>query len=212
MVFICGCGKEYKFATGLSKHEATCKKSGLAASTVVVDNVKVSEKPASMAIDIPLPKLMPNSSFTQADLELLEKKKQARMLAIQKAEREDEERLRKQEEMKASKAKPIFTATIPVTSTSTTTTSTTTSGRVAAAAAAASAASAAVVADEEDEDEEEYQETSERIITFEKMTYLVLALIEQNGQLQKENEALKLELVKKAIISSLNTGSSISPS
>lgn len=209
MVFICGCGKEYKFATGLSKHEATCKKSGLAASTVVVDNVKVSEKPASMAIDIPLPKLMPNSSFTQADLELLEKKKQARMLAIQKAEREDEERLRKQEEMKASKAKPIFTATIPVTSTSTTTTSTTTSGRVAAAAAAASAA---VVADEEDEDEEEFQETSERIITFEKMTYLVLALIEQNGQLQKENEALKLELVKKAIISSLNTGSSISPS
>jgi hypothetical protein len=205
MVFICGCGKEYKFATGLSKHEASCKKSALAASTVV-DNVKVSEKPASMAIDIPLPKLMPNSSFTQADLELLEKKKQARMLAIQKAEREDEERLRKQEEM-ASKAKPIFTATIPVTSTSTTTTSTTTSGRV-AAAAAASAAVAAV----EEEDEEEYPETSERIITFEKMTYLVLALIEQNGQLQKENEALKLELVKKAIISSLNTGSSISPS
>ena len=30
---------------------------------------------------------------------------------------------------------------------------------------------------DEEEDEEEYPETSERIITFEKMTYLVLALL-----------------------------------
>jgi len=40
---------------------------------------------------------------------------------------------------------------------------------------------------------------STEIITFEKMTYLVLALIEQNNRLQGENDALRNELVKKVL-------------
>lgn len=40
---------------------------------------------------------------------------------------------------------------------------------------------------------------STEIITFEKMTYLVLALIEQNNRLQGENDALRKELVKKVL-------------
>ena len=44
------------------------------------------------------------------------------------------------------------------------------------------------------------EEDADGVITFEKMTLLVLALIEKNKELQADNDAMKLEMVKFEII------------
>jgi hypothetical protein len=114
-MFICDCGREYKFSSGLNKHKERCSKVKSiehvdSASSIKVDstvkNVKDNGKTGdgdddddddditkSTFFTFPLTQLQPTANFSKEDLEMLEKRKQARLKAIQQARIEEKQRV-----------------------------------------------------------------------------------------------------------------------
>jgi hypothetical protein len=117
-MFNCDCGKAYKFASGLSKHKERCGGGGGGGGktvttshcpppSVVVDNVagggggggRISDDDGdddditkSSFFTFPLTQLKPTANFSKEDLEMLEKRKQARLKAIQQSRIEEKQR------------------------------------------------------------------------------------------------------------------------
>ena len=84
-MFECACGKKYKYASGLNNHKEKCGSGGGgAASSVSVaaaggGSDDITQSPF---FTIPLTSFKPTANFTKEDLEMLEKRKQARLNAI----------------------------------------------------------------------------------------------------------------------------------
>lgn len=106
-MFHCECGKAYKFASGLSKHKERCDGGGNKAATtshcpppppsVVAGGGLVSDDDddditKSSFFTFPLTQLKPTANFSKEDLEMLEKRKQARLKAIQQSRIEEKQR------------------------------------------------------------------------------------------------------------------------
>ena len=106
-MFECSCGKTYKYASGLTNHKEKCSGAsaggGGAAATVAgggaVAAVASGGDPNDIANNIffttPLTSFKPTANFTKEDLEMLEKRKQARLKAILQSQKEQEEKDKK---------------------------------------------------------------------------------------------------------------------
>lgn len=297
-MFVCACGKEYKFSSGLHKHQEKCVKGtneiGL---SVEVKNPEITSSSVSINGDssgiinddhnggsddgnditksafftFPLTQLKPTANFTKEDLELLEKRKQARLKEIQRSRIEEKQRAavaadKKNKDIIASKnlkytlnnmasscednldnhfqenvGNEEHNASINIKYVRTSSQTQQVIDAVSAAAneycqsqgigcnnsvmnksgggvggggggadaknvvSSASASGTTVynhpartISIIEKESGEDEMDESDRIVTLEKMTYLVLALIQQNTKIQKENALLK------AIISNID--------
>jgi hypothetical protein len=103
-MFECECGKKYKFASGLNNHKERCGVAGGAttagvaggssAPSVVVASTSEGSYDITQSpfFTIPLTSFKPTANFTKDDLEMLEKRKQARLLAILEAQRKEKEK------------------------------------------------------------------------------------------------------------------------
>jgi hypothetical protein len=111
-MFECECGKKYKFASGLNNHKERCGVAGGAAAAGVgvgvaevaggssAPSVVVASSTSEGSYDItqspfftiPLTSFKPTANFTKDDLEMLEKRKQARLLAILEAQKKEKEK------------------------------------------------------------------------------------------------------------------------
>ena len=289
-MFHCECGKAYKFASGLSKHKERCDGGGggnKAATTsycpppppsVVAGGGLVSDDDddditKSSFFTFPLTQLKPTANFSKEDLEMLEKRKQARLKAIQQSRIEEKQRNtaaaaeKKKREALISTSAGLYenssshfqenigneehNASINIKYVRTSQETRQVIDAVAAAAneycqnqglgrnnqnqiiekdnknsndiggacvggdehntgpvSAATSTSVnssgttvfrhpsrtiSIIEKEEGDDD---MDESERIVTLEKMTYLVLALIQQNTKIQKENALLKAIISK----------------
>ena len=107
-MFECSCGKTYKYASGLTNHKEKCSSAsaggagGAAAVTgggAAVAAVASGGDPNDIANNIffttPLTSFKPTANFTKEDLEMLEKRKQARLKAILQSQKEQEEKDKK---------------------------------------------------------------------------------------------------------------------
>ena len=107
-MFVCDCGKDYKFSSGLNKHKERCSKIKSIEHVDLISSSKedsalknVKDKVDDECDDItkstfftfPLTQLKPTANFSKEDLEMLEKRKQARLKAIQQAQFEEKQRL-----------------------------------------------------------------------------------------------------------------------
>lgn len=97
-MFECGCGKKYKYASGLNNHKEKC---GGGAGVGVGVGVGVGSTPSTTEVSditqspfftIPLTSFKPTANFTKEDLEMLEKRKQARMNTILEAQKKEKEK------------------------------------------------------------------------------------------------------------------------
>jgi hypothetical protein len=101
-MFECGCGKKYKYASGLNNHKEKCSMGGgggggggvaVTASTPAAvasgGNDDITQSPF---FTIPLTSFKPTANFTKEDLEMLEKRKQARLNTILEAQKKDKEK------------------------------------------------------------------------------------------------------------------------
>ena len=106
-MFECSCGKTYKYASGLTNHKEKCGGGGAAAggggaaavggggggggaaamvaSSESQDPNDITKSPF---FTIPLTSFQPTANFTKEDLEMLEKRKQARLKAILQSQKE----------------------------------------------------------------------------------------------------------------------------
>ena len=116
-MFHCECGKAYKFASGLSKHKERCGGGGGGNKAVTINHCppppsvvagggggRVSDNDdddddddddditKSSFFTFPLTQLKPTANFSKEDLEMLEKRKQARLKAIQQSRIEEKQR------------------------------------------------------------------------------------------------------------------------
>ena len=113
-MFNCECGKAYKFASGLSKHKERCDGGGNKAATTshcppppppsvvacgvacggvgLVSDDDDDDITKSSFFTFPLTQLKPTANFSKEDLEMLEKRKQARLKAIQQSRIEEKQR------------------------------------------------------------------------------------------------------------------------
>lgn len=113
-MFHCECGKAYKFASGLSKHKERCDGGGNKAVTIsdcppppppsviacgvacggvgLVSDDDDDDITKSSFFTFPLTQLKPTANFSKEDLEMLEKRKQARLKAIQQSRIEEKQR------------------------------------------------------------------------------------------------------------------------
>ena len=104
-MFECSCGKTYKYASGLTNHKEKCSSAsaggagGAAAVTgggAAVAAVASGGDPNDIANNIffttPLTSFKPTANFTKEDLEMLEKRKQARLKAILQSQKEQEDK------------------------------------------------------------------------------------------------------------------------
>jgi hypothetical protein len=97
-MFECSCGKKYKYASGLNNHKEKCGGGGGAAvSTPTLTPVAVASGGSdditqSPFFTIPLTSFKPTSNFTKEDLEMLEKRKQARLNTILEAQKKEKEK------------------------------------------------------------------------------------------------------------------------
>lgn len=117
-MFHCECGKAYKFASGLSKHKERCGGGGGSGggNTVTTSHCPPPPPPPSVVaggggrvsdnnddddddditkssfFTFPLTQLKPTANFSKEDLEMLEKRKQARLKAIQQSRIEEKQR------------------------------------------------------------------------------------------------------------------------
>ena len=103
-MFNCECGKAYKFASGLSKHKERCDSGGGDDNKATTSHCTPPPPPPVVAgaggggvevsddddditkssfFTFPLTQLKPTANFSKEDLEMLEKRKQARLKAIQ---------------------------------------------------------------------------------------------------------------------------------
>jgi len=120
-MFECECGKKYKFASGLNNHKERCSAAGgSAAPSVVVTSTSESSDDITQSpfFTIPLTSFKPTANFTKDDLEMLEKRKQARLLTILEAQRKEKEKKVAAETAAAiqAQAKAIVTAAAAVAS------------------------------------------------------------------------------------------------
>lgn len=290
-MFNCECGKAYKFASGLSKHKERCDGGGgggdnkaattshcppppppppsvVACGGVSDDDDDITK---SSFFTFPLTQLKPTANFSKEDLEMLEKRKQARLKAIQQSRIEEKQRNAAAAERKKREALNSTSAGLYENSSSHfqenvgneehnasinikyVRTSQETRQVIDAVAAAANEychnqglgrnnqnQNQIIEKDKSsiDDDGDDYgsagggggslapatsvnssgttvfhhpsrtisiiekeagdddMDESERIVTLEKMTYLVLALIQQNTKIQKENALLKAIISK----------------
>jgi len=114
-MFHCECGKAYKFASGLSKHKERCGGGGGGNAVTISDCPPPPPPPSVVAgggdggrvsdndddddditkssfFTFPLTQLKPTANFSKEDLEMLEKRKQARLKAIQQSRIEEKQR------------------------------------------------------------------------------------------------------------------------
>lgn len=261
-MFTCECGKSYKFSTGLNNHKKKCvvvKKEddmmilGVQETGIVGGGCEEDEDDITKStfFTFPLTQLKPTANFSKEDLEMLEKRKQERLKAIQQSRLEEKQRAaaaaaanKRENEHREfnSVLKGVITGVgdelssqdnlgneehnasinIKYVRTSSQTkqvieavsaaaneycesqglgTNSTVGNKVNSDSAPVSFSSGGktvfnhpprtISIIEKDEGDEEMDE-SERIVTLEKMTYLVLALIQQNTKIQKENALLKV--------------------
>ena len=125
-MFECECGKKYKFASGLNNHKERCSAAGgsaaggSAAPSVVVTSASEGSYDITQSpfFTIPLTSFKPTANFTKDDLEMLEKRKQARLLTILEAQRKEKEKKVAAETAAAiqAQAKAIVTAAAAVAS------------------------------------------------------------------------------------------------
>jgi hypothetical protein len=126
-MFECECGKKYKFASGLNNHKERCGAAaggsaagGSAAPSVVVTSASEGSYDITQSpfFTIPLTSFKPTANFTKDDLEMLEKRKQARLLTILEAQRKEKEKKVAAETAAAiqAQAKAIVTAAAAVAS------------------------------------------------------------------------------------------------
>jgi hypothetical protein len=125
-MFECECGKKYKFASGLNNHKERCGAAaaaaagGSAAPSVVVTSTSEGSYDITQSpfFTIPLTSFKPTANFTKDDLEMLEKRKQARLLTILEAQRKEKEKKVAAETAAAiqAQAKAIVTAAAAVAS------------------------------------------------------------------------------------------------
>jgi hypothetical protein len=100
-MFECSCGKKYKYASGLTNHKEKCGSStgGGAAAVAAAGAAAGSTDPSDIAnsafFTIPLTSFKPTANFTKEDLEMLEKRKQARLKAILQSQKEQDEKDKK---------------------------------------------------------------------------------------------------------------------
>lgn len=279
-MFECGCGKKYKYASGLNNHKERCvngsSNGGAAAALITADTGEggSDDIAKSTFFTIPLTSFKPTANFTKEDLEILEKRKQARLTTILDAQKREKEKKLAADTAAAiqAQAKAIVTAAAAAASASTaatvsgktTTTTTNSNGNtvvtnnttnigneehnasfnikyvkrseetqqvVRAVTAAAheyckgriivtsdepapggtglSGISTSVTADGTtvynhptrtisiiETPPEEVSPEEEHDITLEKMTYLILSLIQNNNKLTKENQILRSIVAK----------------
>ena len=97
-MFECSCGKKYKYASGLNNHKEKCSGGGgSAVSTPTLTPVAVASGGSdditqSPFFTIPLTSFKPTANFTKEDLEMLEKRKQARLNTILEAQKKEKEK------------------------------------------------------------------------------------------------------------------------
>lgn len=112
-MFNCECGKAYKFASGLSKHKERCDSGGGDDNKATTSHCTPPPPPPVVAgaggggvevsddddditkssfFTFPLTQLKPTANFSKEDLEMLEKRKQARLKAIQQSRIEEKQR------------------------------------------------------------------------------------------------------------------------
>jgi len=100
-MFECGCGKKYKYASGLNNHKEKCSMGGggnvsgvaVTASTPAAAGGGGSDDiTQSPFFTIPLTSFKPTANFTKEDLEMLEKRKQARLNTILEAQKKEKEK------------------------------------------------------------------------------------------------------------------------
>jgi hypothetical protein len=263
-MFTCECGKSYKFSTGLNNHKKKCssvvkkeddmmmmlgvQETGIAGCGCDEDEEEDITK--STFFTFPLTQLKPTANFSKEDLEMLEKRKQERLKAIQQSRLEEKQRAaaaasKRENDHREfnSVLKGVITGVgeelssqdnlgneehnasinIKYVRTSSQTkqvieavsaaaneycesqglgTNSTVGNKVNSESSAPVSFSSGgktvfnhpprtISIIEKDEGDEDMDE-SERIVTLEKMTYLVLALIQQNTKIQKENALLKV--------------------
>jgi len=94
-MFECECGKKYKYASGLNNHKEKCGSGGGGAESVPVaaggggGSDDITQSPF---FTIPLTSFKPTANFTKEDLEMLEKRKQARLNTILEAQKKEKEK------------------------------------------------------------------------------------------------------------------------
>lgn len=97
-MFECSCGKKYKYASGLNNHKEKCGGGGGAAvsiptpTPVAVASGGSDDITQSPFFTIPLTSFKPTANFTKEDLEMLEKRKQARLNTILEAQKKEKEK------------------------------------------------------------------------------------------------------------------------
>jgi hypothetical protein len=95
-MFECSCGKKYKYASGLNNHKEKCSIGGGAALSTVTPVAVASggsdDITQSPFFTIPLTSFKPTANFTKEDLEMLEKRKQARLNTILEAQKKEKEK------------------------------------------------------------------------------------------------------------------------
>jgi hypothetical protein len=97
-MFECSCGKKYKYASGLNNHKEKCSGGGGAAvstptpTPVAVASGGSDDITQSPFFTIPLTSFKPTANFTKEDLEILEKRKQARLNTILEAQKKEKEK------------------------------------------------------------------------------------------------------------------------
>ena len=109
-MFECSCGKTYKYASGLTNHKEKCGGGGAAVEAGGVGAAAVGGGGGAAAMvagsephdpndiakspffTIPLTSFQPTANFTKEDLEMLEKRKQARLKAILQSQKEQEDK------------------------------------------------------------------------------------------------------------------------
>jgi len=109
-MFECSCGKKYKYASGLTNHKEKCSSAGAAAggggagagaaaagggAAAVASGGDPNDIANNIFFTTPLTSFKPTANFTKEDLEMLEKRKQARLKAILQAQKEQEEKDKK---------------------------------------------------------------------------------------------------------------------
>lgn len=263
-MFECSCGKKYKYASGLNNHKERCSMGGGSGSASTTEgSADISQSPF---FTIPLTSFKPTANFTKEDLEMLEKRKQARLNTILEAQKKEKEKKLAADTAAAiqAQARAIVTAAAAAASASTASSANTVNGHtvvtnntsnvgneehnasfnikyvkrseetqqvVRAVTAAAheyckgriivtsdepapggtglSGISTSVNADGTtvynhptrtisiiETPPEEVSPEEEHDITLEKMTYLILSLIQNNNKLTKENQILRSIVAK----------------
>lgn len=99
-MFECSCGKTYKYASGLTNHKEKCGGGGgaveggggAAAVAAGGESHDPNDITKSPFFTIPLTSFQPTANFTKEDLEMLEKRKQARLKAILQSQKEQAEK------------------------------------------------------------------------------------------------------------------------